>query len=79
MESEKLRVAAYCRVSTNLEMQETSLELQMETFEKTISEHPEWEIVEVYYDKGKTGTKVKGRSNFLRMIEDAKAGKMPVS
>ena len=75
-EMAKIRVAAYCRVSTDLEIQESSIELQMEAFEKTISEHPEWEIVEIYSDRGKTGTKVKGRSNFLRMIEDVKAGKI---
>lgn len=75
-ETAKLRVAAYCRVSTELEIQESSIELQMEAFEKTISEHPEWEIVEIYSDRGKTGTMVKGRSGFLRMIEDAKAGKI---
>ena len=75
-ENHKLRVAAYCRVSTDREEQETSIELQMEAFETTIAQHPEWEIVEIYSDRGKTGTKVKGRSNFLRMIEDAKAGKI---
>ena len=72
----KLKVAAYCRVSTDLKVQETSIEIQMKALEKTIREHPEWQIVEIYSDKGKTGTKIKGRLNFLRMIEDAKQGKI---
>lgn len=72
----KLRVAAYCRVSTDKEEQERSLEIQMESFEELIEKNPDWELVEIYADPGKSGTSVKNRKEFLRMIEDARAGKI---
>ena len=70
------RVAAYCRVSKNIEMQESSLENQMEAYERIISEKVDWQLVEVYYDKGITGTCAAKRPGFMRMIEDCKAGKI---
>lgn len=75
-EKKKLRVAAYCRVSKDIEQQESSMETQMETYNRLISEHPDWELVEIYADKGKTGTSMKKRVNFNRMIADAEAGKI---
>ena len=72
----QISVAAYCRVSTNLEVQKQSLETQMAAFQKTISEHPGWVLAGIYADKGISGTSVKRREEFLRMIEDAKAGKI---
>ncbi len=71
-----IKVAAYCRVSTNHEDQEQSLKTQMAAFRKTISEHPGWVLAGIYADKGISGTSVKHREEFLRMINDAKAGKI---
>lgn len=75
---EKRKVAAYCRVSTNMEIQETSLEIQIDSFEKTIKEHPDWELVDIYADKGLTGTSAKSRVEFMRMIDDTMDGKIDV-
>ena len=70
------RVAAYCRVSRNLDMQQSSLETQIESYERIISEHLDWQLVEIYYDKGISGTCAAKRPGFMRMIEDCKAGKI---
>ena len=71
----KLKVAAYCRVSTNKESQEESLEVQQETYETIIRSNPNWEFVGIYTDEGRSGVTDR-RESFLRMIEDAKAGKI---
>lgn len=70
------RVAAYCRVSTDQEAQETSLEEQMAHFNTVIAEHPDWELAGIYADEGISGTQVKNRVQFQQMIEDAKAKKI---
>lgn len=75
-ESNKLRVAAYCRVSTTLEEQQGSYNLQMNYFNTLIKSKPEWELVKVYGDDGKTGTSLKGRNGFLEMMDDVRAGKI---
>lgn len=75
-EIKKLRVAAYCRVSKDIEQQECSMETQKETYSRLISEHSDWELAEIYADRGKTGTSLKKRANFNRMIADAEAGKI---
>ena len=75
-EMKKLRVAAYCRVSTDREEQESSLQIQMGTYKDLIDQHPDWELVDIYADPGISGTSVRHRKEFLRMIEDAKAGKI---
>ena len=72
----EIRVAAYCRVSTDMESQQLSLEIQMEAFNKTISEHPGWKLAGIYKDKGLTGTSAKKRPGFLQMIKDAEDGKI---
>ena len=69
------RIAVYARVSTALETQQLSLESQMVGFQKKIAENPGWQLVEVYADEGITGTSVRRRGQFLKMIADAKAGK----
>ena len=74
----KLRVAAYCRVSTDKEEQKSSIDIQMRSYREMIAEHPDWELADIYADPGKTGTSVKKRKEFLRMIEDAKAGKIDI-
>ena len=71
-----IRVAAYCRVSTDLECQRSSLENQMELFRHRIKNHPGWELCGIYVDKGLTGTSSKVRPDFLKMIADAEAGRI---
>ena len=72
----KTKVAAYCRVSTNMEDQLNSLSAQIKYFTEYISEHKEWELIEVYYDEGITGTSVKKREGFNRMIADCQQGRI---
>ena len=73
---EKLRVAAYCRVSTDSDEQETSFETQVEVYEKKIRANPAWEYAGVYTDEGITGTKASKRPGFQKMIKDAENGKI---
>ncbi len=74
--SKIIRVAAYCRVSTNEEEQETSLQTQMVVFEQRIREHEGWTLAGIYSDTGITGTSAEKRPEFQRMIQDAEAGKI---
>ena len=74
--AQRLRVAAYARVSTDDEEQLTSYEAQVDYYTKKIRENPDWAFVEVYADEGITGTSTKKRKNFNRMIDDAMAGKI---
>lgn len=71
-----MRVCAYCRVSTDRDDQANSFENQKQYFEKFINQHPEWNLIEIYADEGVTGTSTKKRTNFNRMIRDAKRGKI---
>lgn len=68
-------VAAYCRVSTDSDDQANSFESQQRFFKDYIDRNPDWELVEIYADKGLTGTSTKKRKDFNRMIADAKLGK----
>ncbi len=70
------RVAAYARVSTDHEDQETSLSAQTEYYRKKITEHPGWEFVEIYVDDGISGLSTKHREGFNRMVEDCLAGRI---
>ncbi len=70
----KLRVAAYCRVSTDHEDQANSFESQQRYFRQYIEEHPDWELFEVFADEGLSGTSTKKREGFNRMIACAKEG-----
>ena len=72
----KKKVAAYARVSTDLEDQKNSFKAQLEEYGKRISENPEWEFVKLYSDEGITGTSLKKREGFNEMIEDALNGKI---
>lgn len=74
---QKKRSVAYCRVSTDKEDQVNSLEAQREYF-RTYMEEFGYELVEIYADEGITGTKKRSRKAFLKMLEDAKAGKFDV-
>ena len=72
----KVRVAAYCRVSTAEEAQEGSFEMQVQHFQSVIDNNPNYELVKIYTDKGISGTSVGKRKGFQEMIEDACAGKI---
>lgn len=69
-----LRVAAYCRVSTDKDDQVNSLESQQRYFRDYIERNPFWSLTEVYVDEGITGTSTKKRKAFNRMLVDAEAG-----
>ncbi len=71
---EKKRVAAYCRVSTEKSDQKHSFESQKRYFEEYIEQCSEYELYAIYADEGITGTNVKNRTSFKKMIEDAKNG-----
>lgn len=73
---EKLRVAAYARVSTNSDEQYTSYEAQVNYYEELIQKRPDWEYVKVYADEGISGTNTKRRVGFNTMIKDALEGKI---
>ena len=70
----KLRVTYYARVSTDTDEQLNSLENQTNYFENYIKENNNWTYIPGYIDEGLSGSTVKNRYNFLRMIEDAKRG-----
>lgn len=74
-EKKTIRVAAYCRVSTDKDEQKSSLETQMEAYDRVIKEHPGWELAKIYRDNGVTGTSAARRVGFMQMIKDAKDGK----
>jgi len=73
-ERPKLRVAAYCRVSTDSDEQATSYEAQIEHYTAHISNHPDWELAGIYADDGISGTNTKKREEFNRMIDECVAG-----
>lgn len=73
---QKVRVAAYCRVSTEFEEQESSYETQVAHYTSYINGNPEWEMVEVYADNGISGTRTAKREAFNRMIKDCEAGRI---
>ena len=64
----QLRVAAYCRVSTDSEEQLTSYDAQMKYYTDKIMSNPEWTMAGIFADRGLTGTSAKKRPEFLRMI-----------
>lgn len=68
-------VAIYARVSTEHEAQISALNNQIQYYDNLFEQHPEWELYERYIDEGITGTSVKKRKNFVRMMEDASKGK----
>lgn len=72
----KLRVAAYCRVSTESDAQLESLETQKSHYERYIASRDDWEFAGIYYDEGISGTKKENRSELLRLMADCKAKKI---
>jgi DNA invertase Pin-like site-specific DNA recombinase len=72
----KLRVASYCRVSTKEEEQVSSYETQVNYYQEYIQNNPDWEFAGIYADNGISGTSMKNRTSFLRMIEDCRQNKI---
>lgn len=73
-EKPKLRVAAYCRVSTDSDEQATSYEAQIEHYTAFISGHPDWHLAGIFADDGISGTNTKKREEFNRLIDECMAG-----
>ena len=71
-----LRVAAYCRVSTDDEEQLNSYEAQIAYYTEFIAKNPKWKFAGVYADEGITGTSTSKRKNFLRLMNDCERGKI---
>ena len=74
----QLRVAAYCRVSTDDEEQLTSYEAQKNYYTDKIMTNKEWTMAGIFADEGITGTSARKRPEFLRMIRQCKQGKIDV-
>ena len=73
-EHPKLRVAAYCRVSTDSDEQETSYDAQVRHYTEFIQQHPDWNFAGIFADDGISGTNVKKRDEFNRMIDECMSG-----
>ena len=70
-----IKVAGYCRVSTDKDDQANSFETQKVYFREYIQRNPDWELYEIYADEGITGTSTKKRKAFNRMMNDAYEGR----
>lgn len=71
-----LKVAAYCRVSTDIEEQLGSFQNQVKTYKEMILSNPEWEFSGIYADEGLSGTRADKRPGFQKMMNDCKEGKI---
>ena len=72
----RLRVAAYCRVSTDSDEQETSYEAQCRHYTDFINDNPNWILAGIYADEGLSGTSTKKREQFNKMIADCESGRI---
>ena len=73
---EILRVAAYCRVSTDMEEQASSYASQIRSYTELISQHEGWELVDIYADEAVSGTKTDKREDFNRLLADCRKGRI---
>lgn len=76
VKQENLKVAAYARVSTEQDEQESSYEAQVDYYMRYIQNHDGWELVGVFADRGITGTNTKNREEFNKMINLAMSGEI---
>ena len=72
----RIKTAAYCRVSTDMEAQEGSYDLQVSYFTDLINTNPNMELVGIYGDKGKSGLSMKKRPGLQKLLKDCRAGKI---
>jgi site-specific DNA recombinase len=75
-EKKKIRVAAYCRVSTDHEEQIGSFQNQVEYYTNLINSKPDWELAGIFADEGISGTRIKKREGFQKMIKACREGKV---
>lgn len=75
---QRKKVAAYARVSMESERMHHSLSAQVSYYSSLIQKNPDWEYAGIYADYGISGTGMKKRQEFLRMLEDAEAGKIDI-
>lgn len=75
-QTRKLRVAAYARVSSDSEDQLHSFAAQTAHYTELIHQNPDWEFVDVYADKGITGTSAEKREEFQRLLADCRRGRI---
>lgn len=73
---QKLRVAAYCRVSTSNDAQLESLETQKAHYERYITSRDDWQFAGLYFDEGITGTKMEKRPELMCLMQDCAAKKI---
>ncbi|WP_298035197.1 recombinase family protein [uncultured Dysosmobacter sp.] len=76
LEKQKLRVAAYARVSSDSKDQINSYLAQVDFYTKYISSREDWIMVDIYADEGLSGLETQKRDDFNRMLEDCRAGKI---
>lgn len=76
--SEKLKVCAYCRVSTKDEEQKESFRNQIKYYTDLIKSHKEWKNAGIYADEGISGTRDDKRPQFMQIIQDAMEGKINI-
>ena len=74
--AEKLRVAAYARVSSDSADQRNSFSAQVKYYTQFIQAHEDWQFVDIYADQGITGTRTEKREDFLRLMRDCRQGKI---
>ncbi|MDE6838212.1 MAG: recombinase family protein [Acutalibacter sp.] len=72
----KLRVAAYCRVSTDKDEQLNSFEVQKTYYTEKIASNPNWKMAGLFADEGITGTSMKKRDQFMRMLRHCREGRI---
>ncbi|MDD3022264.1 MAG: recombinase family protein [Alphaproteobacteria bacterium] len=70
------RVAIYCRVSTDMEQSLRSLENQILAYIDMVQHHPDWELIGIYADRGISGTSIRHRASFQRLLRHSEAGKI---
>ncbi len=75
-QTKRLRVAAYCRVSTDEDEQINSYKAQIEYYTDKINKNPEWQMAGIFADEGISGTQAKKRPEFLKMIRQCRQGKI---
>jgi len=72
----KIRVGAYCRVSTDSDDQVDSFVAQVRYYTDLFKSQEEFELVDIYADEGITGTSTEKRDDFMRMLKDSQSGKL---
>lgn len=75
-DGKKLRVAAYCRVSSEKDEQLNSFDVQVSYYKEKIANNPEWKYAGIFADEGISGTSLKNRDEFKRMLRHCREGRI---